>query len=212
MDAPVNTTIQCPPFSAPVMPFFDPPTLPYYSRRPRSVAKVIIITSTSAGTTAAISILPAPPTTTSLSDQGLFLLEQAVAHKDLDAFIRRVNAIDWQTRPVEDYLRSIDLALKVEAHLTARRLSQEGGERFPDHPEMAKYARILAPVKTVRTGLPPNPDLAHSMAWLRQHRLAYQGQWVAILHGELLASAATFQQLKQIVGDIKNTGILVTKV
>jgi hypothetical protein len=88
----------------------------------------------------------------------------------------------------------------------------EGGARFPDHAEMVKHARVLAPVKTIRTGLPPQPEIAANMRWLKAHRDVYRGKWVAIQNGELLAAEVSFQQLKQIVGNTKNTGILVTKV
>lgn len=147
-----------------------------------------------------------------ISIEDMLLLQRAADAEDLEGFICLVNSMDWQPRSVEDYLRAIDLALSVGAHLTARQLSQEGGARFPDHPEMAKYAYMLSPPKILRADLPPDPGIAQNTLWLRQHREEYCGQWVALRDGELLVRGNTFQEVRQQVGPLKNTRILAIKV
>jgi len=127
-------------------------------------------------------------------------------------FVTVANSIDWSIRPVEDYLKAVQLALSAGAHLKARHLAMAGGERFSDHAEMQKYTRILAPAKIVKSHLPPDPEGAKDMRWLKEHHDEYRGQWVALLHGELLATASSLKELIQQIGDPRGTNILVTQV
>ena len=181
----------------------------HYSQR-KSQAEPV--TSTSSGSACVYSLPIEEPTIALPFDMEMLKLERAARLEDDVQFAQLVNQTDWQYRSVDDYLHTVQLALSIGAHLTARKLAMEGGARFPDHAEMVKHARVLAPVRTIRTGLPPQPEIAANMRWLKAHRDVYRGKWVAIQNGELLAAEVSFQQLKQIVGNTKNTGILVTKV
>jgi len=181
----------------------------HYSQR-KSLAEPV--TSTSSGSACVYSLPIEEPTIALPFDMEMLKLERAARLEDDVQFAQLVNQTDWQYRSVDDYLHTVQLALSIGAHLTARKLAMEGGARFPDHAEMVKHARVLAPVRTIRTGLPPQPEIAANMRWLKAHRDLYRGKWVAIQNGELLAAEVSFQQLKQIVGNTKNTGILVTKV
>lgn len=181
-------------------------------RNPRPKFLVSPSTSTTSGSAAVFSILPEEQTITQYFDQEKIHLERAAILEDEEEFVRIVNEMDWPSRPVETYLLAISLALEVGAHLAARKLAQEGGARFPDHPEMAKFARILAPVQTIRSDLPPYPQAELNMKWLKEHRQDYHGQWVAIKDGILVASASAYQDLKATIGSVKNTRILVIKV
>ena len=179
--------------------------------RPKAVLREAV-SSTSAGTAVVEYFYFEKPTMDQVFDKEIFLLAQAAEDGNVDVFIHLVNNMNWQVRPVEEHLRAIDLALKVEAHLTARKLAQEGALRFPNHPEMAKYAHVLSPVKIVRTGLPPDAGIAQNNLWLKQNRQQYLGRWVALRDGELLAWGNSFQELRQQVGPLKDTRILATKV
>ncbi|MCI0394981.1 MAG: hypothetical protein L0322_08570, partial [Chloroflexi bacterium] len=96
--------------------------------------------------------------------------------------------------------------------LVARNLALEGAERYPDHVELQKMARILAPPKVTVSKRPPDPGIKGNMAWLNTHWDEYKGQWVALRGGQLLAMADSFEGIIDQVGPIKNTGILVTKL
>jgi hypothetical protein len=115
----------------------------------------------------------------------MFQLERAVMVEDEVEFVRLLDLMDWQIRVVEDYLKAVKLVLQVGAYLAARNLSQEGGERFPENLEMVKHAKILAPVKTIRSDLPFDPGVGKNNLWLKQHHIEYHGQSVALLDGEL---------------------------
>jgi hypothetical protein len=62
---------------------------------------------------------------------------------------------------------------------------------------MQKYARVLAPPRVLHSNLPPDPTIRANHAWLRGHRLAHRGQWVALRNGELLAAAPTLHELTE---------------
>jgi len=64
------------------------------------------------------------------------------------------------------YVAAIRAAFLEEAHLRARELATEGHQRFPDDPELARYAYVLAPPKVLRADLPPDPSgsLRHPVA------------------------------------------------
>jgi len=186
----------------------------YNFQRRLSWSPVIQGCSTSSGAVSEYSFLLEEQTKSrpSLYDTDMLCLENAAKYKDEIQFAELVTKMDWQTRSVEDFLRAIQLALSAGAHLTARRLAMQGGMRFPEHSEMSKYTKILAPVKTVRNTLPPNPDVSKNMEWLRTHHKEFQGLWVALRNGTLLASADTFRALREKTGELKNTRILVTRV
>jgi hypothetical protein len=118
--------------------------------------------------------------------------------------------IDWTNRPPKDFILGTRLALAAGAHLTARALATQGAERYPDYAELQNYARILAPPKVIRSELPPDPSIRADRDWLITHGDKYQGQWVALHRGKLLASASTLEALTKQV-PVKR-GILFTKV
>lgn len=71
----------------------------------------------------------------------------------------------------------------------ARELLAQVQGRGVEHPEVAKWANILAPPQC----LPPSPprsatSLRDNEAWLRTHAARYFGRWVALRAGELLGS------------------------
>jgi hypothetical protein len=183
---------------------------PGQSKHPLNLLNGVDVSTTS-GSAAVFTFLPEEPTTTHYFDLEMLQLERAVKLDDEVEFVRIVNQMDWSSRSVDNYLRAISLALQIGAHLIARKLAQEGTVRFPDHPDMSKHARILSPVVTLRTGLPPEPRIVANMNWLKEHRNEYKGLWVAIENGEMVASASNPQALIKIVGNVKNTDILITR-
>ena len=137
-------------------------------------------------------------------------LESAAEAGDEGAFLNILNELDWQNRPVEDFLQIISLALKSGAYLAARRISEKGIQCFPNNLEMQKYARILAPPQVKATNLPPDPGIKANRNWLKMYSNAYRSQWVALRNGELLGAD---QSLDQLVVKIGNTqGVLLSRV
>ena len=139
-------------------------------------------------------------------------LESAAENGAELAFIKAANAMDWSGRPPEDYVRAVRLALEAGAHLKARKLSVEGTRQYPDHPEIQKFAALLAPPKILLDHEPPDPSLRLNRDWVMNHLEEFNGRWVALKAGQLLGEAATFEELFAIVGDVKGKHIFLTRV
>lgn len=102
------------------------------------------------------------------------------------------------------YVAAIRAAFLEEAHLRARELAAEGHRRFPDDPELARYAYVLAPPRVLRADLPPDPTAKLNLLWLRDHAHEYHGEWIALKGGELVAHAPTASQLKNLLPTLED--------
>ncbi len=170
------------------------------------------VNTTTSGSAASFYWLPVEQTYPYHYDREMAQLERAVLLEDTDGFAQLVADMDWQIRSADDFLKAIELALRVGAHLTARKLTLDGASRFPQDVEIMKHAKILAPVKTIQSNAPADPGVAKNNQWLKEHRDEYQGMWVALRDGNMLAFGRTMQDVKNQVGSLKNSRILVTKV
>ena len=131
---------------------------------------------------------------------------QAGSEREFLATYRRMN---WSRRSPEDIMQAVQWALAAGAHLAARNLSARGAALYPDHAELQKYARVLAPPKVIRRD-PPRPSIRADHNWLKANRERFRGQWIALRNGELLGAAPTLQTLTNKVG--KSSEIFFTKV
>lgn len=156
------------------------------------------------------TVLPTTLDATEDRGDGIAVLEIAAEVGDETAFVRAASEIDWSQRPAADFARAVRLALAAGAHLLARNLAAQGAKLHPDHLELRKMARVLAPPRVVRTDIPSLPSLQANHAWLRAHGGEYRGRWVALQDGMLLATAATARQLRAYLES--TDGVLITKV
>jgi hypothetical protein len=150
------------------------------------------------------------PALVSIEDDAMARMGSAARIGDERAFLAAKNAIDWDARPAEDFLRAVQLALGAGAHMAARNLAAQGATRHPDNADLQKYARVLAPPRVLRNDAPPHPGLRANRDWLMAHGNEYRGQWVALHDGRLLGAADSLAALKRLVDD--TTDILLTKV
>ena len=137
-------------------------------------------------------------------------LELAAGQKKESDFIEVAQGIDWTLRSAEDYVEGIQLAMSAGAHLYARRIAEMGSRQHPNHPRLKKLADLFAPPRMIAKNLPPDPSLRANREWLRLHKKEYQGYWVALRDGTLIAHALTLSQLRAQIGRAEDT--LVTKV
>lgn len=135
-------------------------------------------------------------------------MEAAAEAADERRFIAAYASVDWTRQPPDAIMRAVRLAITADAPLAARRLATEGAQRHPEHAELQKAARILAPPRVIRSDLPPNPGMAHNVRWLKEQGAPYRGSWVALREGQLLATADSLQALIERVG--KHRDILYT--
>lgn len=139
-------------------------------------------------------------------------LQNSVAQQNVAAFQTLVHGIDWTKCTPQELIQAIRWALALEAPLLARRLSEQGVKRHPENDELRETARLLSPPTATLSQPTAALNLKANQEWLVINRDNYQGQWVALKDGVLLAAAASFSALLNDVGDIKNKGILATKV
>ena len=154
-------------------------------------------------------------TRTSKTPDGMAQLRTAASEctpYNVAPFVLSFQRIDWSTLQVEEVVEGVHLALEVGAHLLARNLAMANAPRFPDHPELQKMAYILAPPRVTVLDTPPDPSHKGNMAWLKNHWGDYRGKWVALRGGELLAAADSASALRDQVGDVRNTNIMVTPI
>jgi len=144
------------------------------------------------------------------TDQEMIQLEEAADRGDESAFIEVARNLNWEERSSTDFIRGIQFSFNAGANMYARRLAEQGARQFPDHNELRKYAKILAPPEVIQRNLPPDPTLRANRDWLKAHWGEYRGKWVALHNGDLIGAEPNLQDLKQSVG--KREGILFTKV
>ncbi|MBI3732482.1 MAG: hypothetical protein HY259_03375 [Chloroflexi bacterium] len=176
----------------------------------KAIGRAVLVTS--AGERTALLATAEPTTAHARTERDLEMLalEAAARAGDERAFLAALDQINWLARPPEYYIRAVRLALEASAHLAARRLAAEGAERYRDHTELQKYARVLAPPRVTRSNLPPDPTIKANLEWLKANRDRYLGQWVALQGGKLLAAADHFDELIRQVSSTK--GVLLTVV
>jgi hypothetical protein len=124
-------------------------------------------------------------------------LRATVEAEDVDAFADAVEAIDWVSRPPEDFAAAVHLALTAGAHLLARRLAVAGHRQYPTHDELDEMSYILGPPTAKPSTSPADPSGWTNLKWLRDHAAEYYGEWIALKDGQLIAHAPTAYALKQ---------------
>ena len=86
-----------------------------------------------------------------------------------------------------------------------------GAQRYPAHAELHTYARLLAPYDPGSAASPAaRASVKANGVWLKAHRTAYHGRWIALRDGALVRVADSFEALVADLGD--TTGLLLTKV
>lgn len=111
-----------------------------------------------------------------------------------------------------EFIGAADRQLDLGDWHGAWKIATEGLEHYPDHTELQKYAYILAPPKVRVVPRDRSRDVQADIDWIKQNRVEYQGRWVAIKNGQLLASGKSHDDVIAQVGSVKNTGILVTSI
>jgi len=107
----------------------------------------------------------------------------------------------------EDFINAIKSDFERGGLQIARQLAFRAVELYPENEKIQYYAQVLVPPKA--TVVTSNPERRQSImadrAWMDKNRLNYIGRWVALRNGELLADAASLDELAAKVGDLKGT-------
>ena len=124
----------------------------------------------------------------------------------------RAIAINMNYKTPAEFIGAADSQLDLEDWHGAWKIATEGLEHYPDHAELQKYADILAPPKVRVVPRDRSRDVQANLEWIQQNRAEYRGRWVAIKNGEFLASGKDIDEIVGQIGEVKNTGILVTAI
>lgn len=110
----------------------------------------------------------------------------------------------------EAFIQAMDTALDRGDFYTAQRISIEAGQHYPEHSDVQKYAYILAPAKvTVKpSNLEERKNRQASREWIRQNLPTYRHRWIALRSGELVADAASLDELADQLDD--TVGLYIT--
>lgn len=139
--------------------------------------------------------------------------DEVVSSDSPKEFMEAIASIDWSSQSPSELREAIDLAFQLGCHSVAIELASEGHKLFPHDLTLERIARVLAPPKLVRTGIPAIPGLRDSVEWFEKHREQYSGKWVAIRNGKLLASADSRAELSRTLDSLNTlTDVLVAKV
>jgi hypothetical protein len=115
-------------------------------------------------------------------------------------------------KTAEDFIKQADLEITRGNLHGAWEIAVEALKHFPDHAELQKYEYILAPPKVKTVPRDPNQDVQADIDWIKNNRAEYRGCWVALKNGELLASGKDHDEIVEQIGEIKNTGIMITVI
>jgi hypothetical protein len=111
----------------------------------------------------------------------------------------------------EDFINGIKSDFERGGLHIARQLAFRAAELYPENEKIQYYAYVLAPPKA--TVVPSNPERRKMVAangdWLKENRIKYLNRWVAVRNGELLADAASLDELVAQIDDTKDTLITV---
>jgi hypothetical protein len=153
-----------------------------------------------------------PSTESLVARNPLEELREITASGTQTEFTKAVANIDTWQSPLQ-MVEAIKMALQMGCYSIAAKLASEGTELFTEDDRLKEYARVLAPPKVVKTGIPPVKGLGDSMRWLRKHRSEYRGQWVVVKSGELLAHSNVRSELTEILESLPTReNVVVTKV
>ncbi len=107
-------------------------------------------------------------------------------------------ATEDPTEASEDLVRTIRRLLDSQQIRVARETAVRGAELFPGHPWLAKANKVLSSRKaTPRPARDLGVDRRKEYEWLRENRDAYERRWVALLEGDLIACADSFEEVLQ---------------
>ena len=137
--------------------------------------------------------------------EGLAEVRRAVEARDGRAFTAAMHRIDWSRASGDDYVAAVRLLIEAEAIELARRLADEGAERFPRHEQLRRAAYVLAPPRVISVGGPRATGLDENVAWIPSNAACHAGRWVAVRNGGLLDSAPTYEELRQRVEPSRDT-------
>jgi len=105
--------------------------------------------------------------------------------------------LESQNPTPESFLEEIHAIFNSGTLRGAREVAERGLALYPDHPDLQRLHYALRPFE-VRVN--PNARISDprpNYEWLKKNWAAYQGKWVGLDKGELVAAADTLEEVLQ---------------
>lgn len=101
----------------------------------------------------------------------------------------------------EDLIQAIRGLLDSQQIRAAKEMAARGAKFFPERPWLVKADKVLNSCKaTSKPARDLGVDRRKEYEWLRKNQDAYKDRWVALLEGNLIACADSFEEVMQEVG------------
>ena len=141
----------------------------------------------------------------SVQDRLFSRLERLAKHGEIDSFVRALQRVKWENRRPSDFARAVRLALNVSAPTAARHIFTLAQKYHPKSPQLSVYLKLFgeSPRTSIRS-LPANNTLKANREWLKQHRAAHRGKWIALRDGSLIGTGSSLDDLKSQISDVSN--------
>lgn len=101
--------------------------------------------------------------------------------------------VEWETPPVY-FIQKAWMCIQQGDADAAERQVDRGLRYHPDSRGLARLKQTLAPPRARYTDV-TRTDTAANETWLQERGAAFSGKWVALLHGQLMASGHTFEEV-----------------
>jgi hypothetical protein len=113
---------------------------------------------------------------------------------------------DWKA---ETFLEEMQIAWQAERLETLKRLLEFGLRRFPEHPDLLHWQRLVTPA-TIHIRESTEAE-QQNKAWLEMHREdeGYKGYWVALREGKVLDKDISLRDLRKRIGSEKGEVLFV---
>jgi hypothetical protein len=99
---------------------------------------------------------------------------------------------------IQEMLTRLRYLLEEGAVAEARALIHEAQQRWPDAPQVQRWARLLEPPQARIHKGTQRQQRSQEYAWLRDHAHAYPAQWLAVLGDTLIAVDADLARVLEI--------------
>lgn len=105
--------------------------------------------------------------------------------------------LESQNPTPESFLEEIRAILNSGTLRGAREVTERGLALYPDHPELRRLHHALRPYEVRINPEARISDPRPSYEWLNKNWATYEGKWVGLDKGELVAAADTLEEVLQ---------------
>ncbi len=113
----------------------------------------------------------------------------------------------WSAEEQHSIKITIDLDSPISIEISIEGLFFNTAQQYL--PNIQLIFNFLTKPKVISKRLPPRTDILANHEWIKEHRQQYQGRWVALRNGELLAEGESSDEVRQKVVRSKDTLLTV---